>query len=404
MRRLAWILFIAACGDDGGNVVQDAPPQEIDAAVQTCQPQGAIGAFYRRNPNPRIIAGSHTFTDGQLDTAIADPNLLWDGTTWHLYYQSPHGATFNPPGPMVIRHATSPDLTTWTFQDAPAFTVSASGWDSTHTETPTVAYDPNAAADRRYILMYSGANQTFPHAGYAFSDYAIGVAFSADGTTFTRPSTNGGKVLDASQVYSASTDGVVADPELVIVNGTYHLWFSSFGCSGTNCATVDRYGIAHATSTDAITWTIEAAPVMTLLATSSMLTTGYSQPSVIYDELHCRWEIWMADQTKTGTGGTDTQPVNFNNMAGVLRATSTNGTSWTKDTMRDLTWDASADGEAMGLLTGADVAQKGTGRYMVYVGFDDQNVPANSYLPTRTDPFFAAGVMTLNLATRDAPP
>ena len=97
-----------------------------------------------------------------------------------------------------------------------------------------------------------------------FTDYAIGVAFSADGTTFTRAASNGGKVLDAAQVYPASLDGVVADPELVVKDGVYHLWFSSFGCSGTNCATVDRYGIAHATSTDAITWTVEAAPVMSL--------------------------------------------------------------------------------------------------------------------------------------------
>ena len=51
---------------------------------------------------------------------------------------------------------------------------------------------------------------------------------------------------------------------------------------------------------------------------------------------------------------------------------------------------------------------------MVYVGFDDQNVPANSFLPTCNDdpagecaanpPGYVAGVMTLNLATRDAPP
>ena len=70
--------------------------------------------------------------------------------------------------------------------------------------------------------------------------------------------------------------------------------------------------------------------------------------------------------------------------------------------MRDLTWDSTASGEHLGLLTGADVAQKGTGRYMIYVGFDDQNVPMDSYLPTASS--FVAGVMTLNLATRDAPP
>jgi hypothetical protein len=392
------MVLLLGCGDDGATVVQDAPAGDIDApAQQQCLPQGAVGSFYRRPPNPRLIAGTHTFSDNKLDTAIADPNLTWDGTTWHLYYMSPHGTTFNPAGPQVIRHATSPDLSTWTLQDAPAFTVSASGWDSGNAETPSVVYNPDAPADRKYVLVYSGASGTFPHPNYPFPDYAIGAAFSADGNTFTRVSTNGGKVLDASAVYSASTDGVVADPDIIVVGGTYHMWFSSFGCSGSNCATVDRYGVADATSTDAITWTVQEAPVISLLATASMLTSGRSQPSVVYDELHCRYEMWMADQS-----GTDNQPVQFNNMTGVLHAKSANGTSWTVDAMRDLTWDSTKDGEALGLLTGADVAQKGTGRYMVYVGFDDQNVPANSFLPTANS--FVSGVMTLNLATRDAPP
>jgi hypothetical protein len=40
---------------------------------------------------------------------------------------------------------------------------------------------------------------------------------------------------------------------------------------------------------------------------------------------------------------------------------------------------------------------------MLYVGFDDQNVPQNYFLPDRTPQGFRAGVMTLNIATRDLP-
>ena len=398
MRQTWWILFgLIGCGDDGTNAVQDAPSGQMDVPEQQCLAQGAVGTFYRRPPSPKLIAGTHTFIDGKLDTAIADPNLLWDGTTWHLYYMSPHGMTFNPAGPMVIRHATSADLATWTFDDAPSFTVTASGWDKGNTETPSVVYNPNAPADRKFMLFYSGAGQAFPHAGYGFADYAIGAAISPDGHTFTRVGTDG-KILDAAQVYPGSLDGVVADPDVILVGTTYHMWFSSYACSGTDCATVDAYGISHATSTDGIAWTVQEAPVRSLLKMSSMLNTGYGQPSVIYDEPHCRYELWMADQTDTSA-----QPVKFNNMTGVFHATSTNGTSWTPDfNLRDLTWDSSSSGEHLGLLTGADVAQKGTGRYMVYVGFDDQNVPSGSYLPTASS--FVAGVMTLNLATRDAAP
>jgi hypothetical protein len=40
---------------------------------------------------------------------------------------------------------------------------------------------------------------------------------------------------------------------------------------------------------------------------------------------------------------------------------------------------------------------------MLYVGFDDQNVPAGYALPDRTAQGFRDGVMTLNVATRDLP-
>jgi hypothetical protein len=99
------------------------------------------------------------------------------------------------------------------------------------------------------------------------------------------------------------------------------------------------------------------------------------------------------------------QPVAFNNMAGVWHATSTDAMHWNLNYNgeRDLTWIASSSGEHLGLLTGADVAAKGTGRYMVYVGFDDQSVPSGFVLPARAGGTMP-GVMALDLAARDAPP
>lgn len=385
----------------------------MEDAAPTCQPQSAVGSFYRRQPNPRLVAG-RTFGDGKLDTAIADPDLRWNAETgtWHLYYQTPHGTAFDPPGPQIIRHATSVDLATWSYDEAPSFAVNADAgaWDATHAETPSVAYNPDAPADRRYLLLYSGAAETFP--GYTFPAYSIGAAFSADGKTFTRvpaaesPKGKDGLVLTGLDAYPGAAGALVADPEVVFVAGTYHLWFSSFSCTGANCATVDAYGIGHATSTDGVHWTVDAAPIASLLRTSSNKASGGGQPSVIYDDVHCRWEMWLTSDSPATEN--DDQPIEFNNMVGVWHATSTNGASWTinYNQLRDLAWDKEAAGEHLGLLTGADVATKGTGRYMVYVGFDDQNVPSGSYLPTRgmaPDPSFMPGVMTLNVATRDAP-
>ena len=52
----------------------------------------------------------------------------------------------------------------------------------------------------------------------------------------------------------------------------------------------------------------------------------------------------------------------------------------------------------------ADVAAKGTGRYMMYGAFDNVDVPSGFFLPDRSaSPGYESGVMTLDLATRDAP-
>ena len=70
---------------------------------------------------------------------------------------------------------------------------------------------------------------------------------------------------------------------------------------------------------------------------------------------------------------------------------------------RDLSWNQPqpAAGEKLGLRTGFDIADFNGGRVMVYVGYDDANVPANSVLPTANAT--RAGVMTINIATRDVP-
>ena len=111
--------------------------------------------------------------------------------------------------------------------------------------------------------------------------------------------------------------------------------------------------------------------------------------------------MWFTSDASTDTAA---QPVVFNNMAGVWHADSTDGITWhTAFTgPRDLAWDKTAAGEHLGLLTGADIADKNGARYMVYVGFDDQNVPTGFALPDRSTLGYEPGVMTLGLATRDA--
>jgi hypothetical protein len=95
----------------------------------------------------------------------------------------------------------------------------------------------------------------------------------------------------------------------------------------------------------------------------------------------------------------------FNNMVGVWHATSPDGITWSGaySGTRDLLWNSTTpdDGEHLGLLTGADVAAKGNSRYMVYSGFDNQNVPTGFVLFDRSQQGYESGVITLNVAARD---
>lgn len=404
---------LAGCDDPAELAAGADPDATITAVTAAACASATDAAFTRDTDNPRLMPGER-FSDGLIDTIIADPDLHWDVPTqaWSLYYMSGHGASFTAPLVQTIRHATSCDGETFALIDTPALAVSSdpAAWDHTNTETPSVAYNPDAPADRRYLLVYSGARQTLQlPGGRAIAAYAIGAAFSADGAVFSRiaaaesPHGVAGLVLTGGDVYPSAHQALVADPEVAYHAGTYHLWFSSYACAGTAASACDAtmaYGVAHATSLDGIHWAPDgAAPIASLLRVPGNPTTGPAQPSVVWDAIRDRWEMWV---TSDAAGETDAQPVVFNNMAGVWHATSRDGASWQIDYQgaRDLAWAPRVPGEHLGLLTGADVAARGDERRMVYVGFDDRNVPPGLFVPIRTAPGFMAGVFALDVATR----
>lgn len=403
------LCLLTACGDDGATA-SDGGSDGIDAD-ETCQPLGATGQFIRRPGNPRLLP-RQSFPDGKLDTDLADPDARWDPTAqrWEVFFGARHATSFTSTDDIaVIRRATTADRMTWTVDDEPALTASTEvdAWDST-VAAPTVIENPSAPADRRYLMLYAGASGSFPYMGYSQPAYQIGAAFSADGVTFTRvpaatsPHGKDGLVLTPSQVYPTADDGIVADPDVVLVNGVYHLFFSSFSCRGSNCGTVENMGVAHATSADGITWNVVAAPVRSLLRASADTTSGGSRPAVIYDVTRCRWELWLSNDLDADTS---TQPVRLDNTAGVWRSSSVDGNNWDSINYafaRELAWTATEPGEPLGLRAGIEVADNGSGRLMLFVGFDDSDVPSGSELPLRaggTTP----GVPALNVATRDLP-
>ncbi|MDX2089147.1 MAG: hypothetical protein SFX73_14920 [Kofleriaceae bacterium] len=411
MRAVVTLLLIGtvACGDDGntpldGNV--DVGPDGTDL----CQPQGATGQFIRRAGNPQLLP-HQTFTDGKLDTEISDPDVRWTGQRWDVFYGTGHTTSYTSSDKIaVIRRASTIDRMTWTIEDEPALTQSSDpgAWDHALVAAPTVIENPSAPPDRRYLMLYAGSDGTFPYMGYSRQNFQIGAAFSADGVTFTRitaeqsPHDKPGLVLTGRQVYPTATNGIVADPDVVLVGGVYHLFFSSYACAGPQCQTVENNGIAHATSADGITWTIVEAPVRSLLRASADPKSGGAQPSVIYDEARCRWEIWLSNDLPVEISA---QTINVTVTAGVWHSSSTNGNAWDSINYafaRELAWSASEPGEGLGMQAGIEVGNNGSGRLMLFTGLDDENIPVGFTLPLRvggTTP----GVRTLGVATRDLP-
>ena len=366
----------------------DAP---ADTTPDKCQPLGATGQFFRDAANPHLLAGM-TLSDGTIAQRIANPDVSF-GTRFDLYASILHAPDFTSAGSNFIHHATSTDGKAWAVED-PAALSPGTTWD-TVVDAPSVAVNPDAPADHRYLMVYAGATGALM--GHdAILAGSIGAAFSADGVTFTRAQDT--PVLTGSAAYPAATAAALLDPEVVYVDGTYQLWFGSFACSGSACDVTSDVGVGHATSPDGVTWTVEAAPVKSLLRAAVDPTSGGGQPTVVYDAPHCRYEMWMAADA---AGDVDAQPVDAGNTAGVWHATSTDAITWHASFTggRDLAWQA-APGEHLGMQAGADVTIDGTGRVMTYIGFDDQNLPAGATLPARaggTTP----GVTALDVATRD---
>ena len=418
MYRAPWMYMTLALGGCGGCDTSstgepdaarvDAPP---DAPPSSCLALPAMGQFMRRAGNPRLLPGQ-PFSDGKLSVGLADPDVRWDAAAarYEVYYGAPQATAFAEIAEPAIRRATSPDRMTWTVDDVPVLRAPAGpgAWDTAHVEAPSVVYNPAAPPDRRYLMLYAGASRAFPFPGHAFAEYAIGAAFSADGVSFTRvaaaqsPHGKEGLVLTGPQVYGAAVGATASDPEVALIGGVYHLWFSSFACDGAACANITDRGVAYATSLDGIAWTVIEAPVRSLLRAAVDRASGGRTPSVIYDEPHCRYELW---QTGDLPAELEAQPVALANTAGVYRAESIDGRIWNirYDRPRDLLWTAAADGEGLGMAAGVDVAQNTTGRLMLYIGYDDQGVPADFTLPDRATTAPRPGVMTLNVATRDLP-
>lgn len=271
------------------------------------------------------------------------------------------------------------------------------GW----VETPDVVFQPDAPASRRFALFYSGSATAHP---MGFADYKLGLAFSADGREFTRlpasesPHGEEGLLLDERDLLRNTpglTDGVVADPDVLLVDGTWHLWASSFGCGGTckKGEEVLAWGISHATSRDGVHFVAAADnPV------PSLQEKAGQQPSTVRlpDGTFAMWFTSDTDAEKAGV------PSSFNPAVGFWKATSPDGERWTLTSTRerDFLWNRSSAHEALGLLTGVEAAATDGELRVYFTAWTDRDVPAGFAVPVRELPFFRSAVLELLLASQ----
>ena len=94
-----------------------------------------------------------------------------------------------------------------------------------------------------YKMWYSGRDATYD------GNWAIGYATSSDGVSWTKDGSN--PVLTGGS-FGAWDSHMVREPSVVNVGGTYHMWY-------TGVSNWPYFHIGHATSSDGITWTKDAA-------------------------------------------------------------------------------------------------------------------------------------------------
>jgi predicted GH43/DUF377 family glycosyl hydrolase len=182
---------------------------------------GITWTKYSGNP---ILTGS----DGSWDTSLGIAGVVFDGTTYHMWYGG-FGGGLNG----AIGYVTSTNGITWTrYSGNPVLQLGPPGsWDASWIVCPCVISD--AAL---YKMWYTGVDND--------GTYSVGYATSANGITWTKYS--GNPVLQSGP--PGSWERLVLCPD-VVLNGTiYRMWYAGQDADGTQ-------RIGYATSPDGVSWT-----------------------------------------------------------------------------------------------------------------------------------------------------
>jgi hypothetical protein len=395
------VLALGLSGCDGVSPPATSPP----------------GRWDRHAENPLIVPALTTTT---VDFGPADPTVMFDtdDNLWKVWFSSTRLDRVSVESTMTVRYSESADGVQWsTPQIALQPAADLAAWDHTHTKAPTVIKNPDPAAppNQKFMLWYSGANTNMAstqNRPTTFPYYQIGLAYSADGKSFTRLSTGlnnePGLVLVANAFLfngglpGTYGDGLVADPEVVYRDNAFHMWFSSYAETVTTPVsplgrTPLALGISHATSADGVTWTVDHPNPLASLAKPGDVIAGY-YPSVLFNPTTGQYEMWFSNDT---TAENASIPCGLNAVAGFWRAFSSDGVIWVPTyTARSLTYDQRFGFEALGFLPGIDVVLVDGQYHAFYSAWGtEQNPDPSWYRCADQTGGTRPAVVTLNHAT-----
>lgn len=362
----------------------------------------ADGAEQWEGSKEPVIRPTHTYADGRYDIILGNPCVIFDEptSTWKAWFNATRAKSFADDSSyqVIIKYAESRDGRAWDVQLEPVLVAGRrkGHWDYYSAETPDVVINRNASPEHRYVMLYSGSEKVTEEYG---PNYRIGLAFSKDGRKFSRlaqaysVSGQEGMVLTpeiALPEFLPIKQGVVADPDVVLKDGVFHLWFSSYAVGAEGGKTT--YGIGYATSEDAIHWKPGPRnPIPSLI--------GGNAPGVVWDDRSNGYRMWYSldtpDETSsiTANGSFETR--------GFWQAMSKNGSDWRVDrTKRDYEWDSSSK-ENLGIYFGPSPVYHQNKLHLFHVVWHRAKRPHRDLVIPLRSGRFVSGYSALMTVTRD---
>ena len=231
--------------------------------------------------------------------AIFGPNVLFDGTTYHLWYTREVGEEDEK-----IGFATSPDGINWTLIDSLALEPSS---DLTRFDSKNVWGGWVIKEGDTLKMWYCGEGQDIRGIGYAWS---------MDGHNWTKVDGSG----EGRSVYDATMDGsnalVLYTVCVVKDGGTYNMWYSRATYEAENIV----LRIAYATSPNGLDWTNVPGPGTNGAVIDFGESGKFDESQVLYPSVikeNNEFKMWY-----TGSDTEDGWRTGY--------ATSSDGTNWTK--------------------------------------------------------------------------